>query len=326
MILFSNINDSHSKITIYFRYIGLVHLFAYQIYSGKLESYGFGGFDTHICFCTPQVDDVAVCWVRSGRNRVIFTVDLLRTKPDFSGLYKPALYNAPMLRPDYRQTGDLVLQNQNTLRKFVGILGISLPITMFLFLQIDSGFASVLPSISHYYYTRACGIFLISVSSLAVFLLIYKGEEPIDFYTSSIAGLFALCVLLFPTGNLSCELRGKFEIVSVTTLKKSAFREEFHYFSAAVFLASLAFMSFFLFTKSSLPPSKRPKAKVFRNRIYRICGVVMLLAMSVIFLGFLNIIPVDYYNEHCLTYWMEVVAVEAFGFSWMVKGNSFFTD
>ncbi|WP_460974130.1 hypothetical protein [Spirosoma migulaei] len=230
------------------------------------------------------------------------------------------------LQPNYSIVGDIVLKNQNTLRKLVGILGMILPALCYILLQIDSNFSPVLPSISHYYFTRSCGIFLICVSSLSIFLLIYKGQEPVDFYVSFLAGISAFCVLLFPTDNLLDLLNGKYSSVTVTILKTSDFRPKFHYFSAAIFLSCLAFMSFFLFTRSNLPPSKRPKAKIRRNRIYRVCAVIMVVALSIIFLGFLQVIPDKYYNDHCLTFWMEVLAVEAFGFSWMVKGNSFFTD
>ncbi|GAB3996529.1 DUF998 domain-containing protein [Spirosoma daeguense] len=234
--------------------------------------------------------------------------------------------NEGFLEPNYKTTGDIVLKRQDTLRQLVGILGITLPICLYLFLQIDSGFSSVLPSISHYYYTRACGIFIISVSALAIFLLIYKGEDTVDFYASVIAGFSALCVLLFPTDDLASLSGGKYVTVNVTDLKDSDFRKGFHYLSAAIFLLSLTYMALFLFTRSALPPSKRPKAKIIRNRIYRVCAATMLGALIVIFLGYLGFIPEDYYNTYCLTFWMEVLAVEAFGFAWMVKGKAFFTD
>jgi hypothetical protein len=228
-----------------------------------------------------------------------------------------------LFQPDYTMTGDILLKKQNTLRKLVGTLGMILPVSLVLFLQIDTRFDSVLPSISHYYYTRAYGVFVICVSLLAIFLLVYKGEGLMDYYLSSLAGFSALCVVLFPTGNLCGLEGGRFDNVTVTILTNSAFRSGFHYLSAAIFLGSLAMMSLCLFTRSDTPPSKRPKSKRIRNRIYRVCAGIMFLAMIVILLGNISdtVIDSSFYNKYSLTFWMEALAVEAFGVSWIVKGR-----
>ena len=107
------------------------------------------------------------------------------------------------LLPTYEKTGDIALKNQKTLRKLVGVLGILLPLLVYLFLQVTDNFNSALPSISHYYFTRAASIFEIIVSLLAVFLMIYKGEKFIDYILSTIAGLSALLMLIFPLRKVS---------------------------------------------------------------------------------------------------------------------------
>ncbi len=229
--------------------------------------------------------------------------------------------------PNYRNTGDIALKYQSTLRKLVGSLGILLPLLVYLFLQFTNGFDPILPSISHYYFTRAASLFEIIVSLLAVFLLVYKGEELVDYILSSIAGFSALLMLLFPTGNL----RGynhtiKYDSVAVTFFEQSPFRPKFHYICAALFLLSLAVMALFVFTKSSHRPSQRTPNKRNRNKVYRTCGVVMLAAMCVAFLGFLNIIPSTIYDGNNLTFWMETLSVEAFGVAWMVKGELILRD
>ena len=52
----------------------------------------------------------------------------------------------------------------------------------------------------------------------------------------------------------------------------------------------------------------------------------MIVAILIIFAGSLKIIPEDFYKEFHLTFWMEVVALESFGISWLIKGNTFFKD
>ena len=108
-----------------------------------------------------------------------------------------------MLHLDYRRDDDIWLTNTQTLRRLIGVLGIALPILLFAFLWITAEHASALESISHYYFTRANPIFIIVVSIMAIFLMVYKGREPIDFYMSFIAGVFAILLLLFPTDNIA---------------------------------------------------------------------------------------------------------------------------
>ncbi|MBD0297299.1 MAG: hypothetical protein ICV84_19230 [Flavisolibacter sp.] len=84
----------------------------------------------------------------------------------------------------FNKPEEIALTQQNTLRKVVGFLGIDSPV----FLLIDTGYGKPLPSISHYYFTRVGGIFMITVSLLAIFLLICKGRNKLNFA----AGIFCL--------------------------------------------------------------------------------------------------------------------------------------
>jgi succinate dehydrogenase hydrophobic anchor subunit len=226
------------------------------------------------------------------------------------------------LKLDYKAEKDNIwLTSQNALRKLIGILGICLPVLLFLVLWIDAAYASPLFSISHYYFTRASGVFVIIVSLLAIFLLIYKGKEPIDFYLSSAAGLFALCLLIFPTDNISNKCNDENYLYSLTILHESKFRPVFHYISAAIFLSCLAYMSLFIFTKSNKSPELRGRQKRRRNRIFRTCGTIMVLALLVILANPLGIISNDTFEKYHLMFWMETIAVESFGVSWLVKAE-----
>lgn len=227
---------------------------------------------------------------------------------------------------DYDDRNKIWLSNQKTLRKLVGILGMLLPVLLFGFLLVDTHHTSPLQSISHYYFTRANSVFVIVVSLLAIFLLIYKGEETVDFYISSLAGISALCLVLFPTSNISSVCCDATRAYSITLMKESEFRVALHYVSAGIFLSCLAYISAFLFTKSDKRVEERSQEKKFRNKIFRTCAVIMVLALLVMGAGFLKIIPAEVYESYQLTFWMESVAVESFGFSWIIKGESFFRD
>ena len=221
---------------------------------------------------------------------------------------------------------DILITHQAALRKLVGILGMSLPILLFISLFLFSGHHAPLDSISHYYYTRSGTLFIIVVSLLAIFLLVYKGKEPIDLYLSSVAGIFAICLLLFPTGNITDVCCDREKRYAVTVLAGSGLRVWVHYFSAALFLGCLAFMSLFLFTKSEKPGPLRTRGKIMRNRVYRTCGILMMIALAAIALNAAGILSDDIFNRYHLTFWMETLAIEGFGISWLVKGETIFRD
>lgn len=234
------------------------------------------------------------------------------------------------LNIEFNSKNELWLTNGYTLRKLIGVLGMALPLLLWLFLKVESGLTTPLESLSHYYYTRAGSIFTIIVSLLAIFLIVYKGPEPIDFYLSATAGIFAFCVLLFPTTNLAeacADINTSYAITFIPDTELTGIRVGFHYVSAGIFLLSLSFMSLFLFTRSPLPISRQKKSKRARNIIFIICGITMIAALLVIVIGhFFRIIPSEIYIKNRITFWMETIAVEAFGFSWLVKGEAILKD
>lgn len=224
-----------------------------------------------------------------------------------------------MLHLDYESEPDMVwLTKQETLRKLVGVLGVLLPPLLYLSVRFLTDYKDPLDSISHYYYTRYGSILVIVVSLLAIFLLIYKGRKPADFIFSSVAGFGALALLLLPTSNIS----GPAEHVAVTCLIDNASRINIHFASAGLFLLSLALMSIFLFPRADKTVTRM---KRIRNKFYIGLGVLMLLAMLVIVPG-IHFIPKQFYNEHHLTFWMETLAVEFFGVSWLIKGGVILRD
>lgn len=230
------------------------------------------------------------------------------------------------LKLDYSKDDNIWLTNSLTLRKIIGILGMAMPLLLFAFLYFDNGLLYPLESISHYYYTRVSGIFIIILSLLAVFLIIYKGKDPIDFYISLAAGIFAFLVVLFPTNNITnicCDPTKKY---AITLLPVSDFRMYLHYTAAGLFFICLSYMCFFLFTKSDKSPNQRGNQKIIRNRIYRVCGAILFLSVLLLFAGSLKIIPTVYFEKFPLTFWMETLAIESFGFAWIIKGETLFKD
>ena len=83
---------------------------------------------------------------------------------------------------------------------------------------------------------------------------------------------------------------------------------------------TLAYFAYRIFTLPPLPKEKQEPRKRLRNKIYRICGVtiVVCLILSPILDRVLS--AAVRAQLHPL-FWLESIAVWAFSFSWLVKGG-----
>jgi hypothetical protein len=194
-----------------------------------------------------------------------------------------------------------------TLRKVVGFLGIFLvPVVVLGSLVLDHP-PRIQVSVSAYYYTSMRNELEGIICGISLFLLAYHGYTRQDSIVSKLAGFFALGIAFLPT--VDTDVKG--DIVSIL-----------HYVTAGIFFALLSYMSIFLFTKSA---GHKTKQKRQRNRVYRVCGIIM--AISVI--G----IPIDGLpgiHEKLLflkpTLILETLALVSFGISWLTKGEIILKD
>lgn len=187
------------------------------------------------------------------------------------------------------------------MRIMIGILGMLLP---WLVTLINLGIPQ---SISITYYSLFCvGVFMVVLGSAGILLINYKGYEKVDDITATIAGVFGIMICLFPMSNNNIPT-GIFHL-------DGNISGVFHNISAIGFFGTLAFMSFFLFTKTKGDMTKQKKIK---NIIYKVCGVGMIASFS---LMLLNLIPG--FNLYCLTWLVETIALFFFGVSWIVKSDA----
>lgn len=191
------------------------------------------------------------------------------------------------------------------MRIMIGVLGMILP---WLVALITLSWPQ---SISITYYSIfAVGTFMVVLGSAGILLINYKGYEKIDDITATIAGIFGILICLFPMTYLP-DPQMKTGILHLP----SNISNIFHCISAAGFFGTLAFMSFFLFTKTDGVLTHKKKIK---NIIYRVCGIGM-VASFLLFL--LNYIP--NFAPYNLTWIIEAIALFFFGTSWIVKSNAF---
>ncbi len=195
-----------------------------------------------------------------------------------------------------------------TLRKSVGIIGISLPFVLVFGKWLFES-PGIQYSISAYYYTGMRNIFVGSLCAIGVFLFSYRGYKS-DGPTGILASIFSIGVALFPAapeGSASAGVIGTLHLL----------------FAASMFL-TLAYFSLVLFTKTD--PTKTPTPrKLQRNSVYRVCGFVILGCVLIMFLG--GWLPKNHSIDALHpTFWLESIAIVAFGVSWLVKGEAILGD
>ena len=202
--------------------------------------------------------------------------------------------------------GERVLVSYLTLRRVVGILGVLLPVLLALGCLVFGSCAELRNSISDYYGTEMRDVFVGILFAIGWFLFSYRGYDRKDDIAGTLACLFALGVALFPATSESKAIRTA------------------HFLSAAALFLVLSCFSLYLFrkTKPGVPPTPQ---KVWRNRIYMACGVIMLacIASVAVYLRFLQDTSVAAIKP---VFWLESLALWAFGWSWFVKGETLLRD
>ena len=194
-----------------------------------------------------------------------------------------------------------------TLRKLVGLLGISLVPVLVLGSFVFDHTNHIQISVSAYYHTNMRNALVGIVCGISLFLLSYNGYTWQDALASKLAGVFALGIAFLPTSMGD----DKSDIIS-----------KLHYITSGVFFVILSYMSIFLFTKSAgnMTPEKKK-----RNRVYRICGVIMLVSVIGIPVDGIPAIH-DRIKSIKPTLILEFLALTSFGVSWLTKGEFILED
>lgn len=234
-------------------------------------------------------------------------------------------------------------------RVAIGVIGVLIPVTLLLgFMWLEGG---TLPaSISDYYYTHTMSAaFVALILALGLSLVLYQYKTA-DTWVSTAAGLFVICVALFPTlpTPQTASWQGNVNLV--------------HHTCAGLFIACLAFMTLFLFTRSTHTKTRivaplgqtranlaslarrfgwapiarllQPDAarypldatvtpqKRWRNQIYDLCGLVIVVCLALLIALDLFKVAVPFPIQPEV-FWLETGAVWAFGLAWLVKGELF---
>ena len=202
--------------------------------------------------------------------------------------------------------------SQRTHRIAIGVLGLLLPLLVWLFagrrptVGLDRPWER-LDSISAYFYTGGAGVFTGVLIALSLFLTTYPGYKGFiwDRVVGVTGGIAAAVVALVPTRPPK-----PLPIPAWWTNTLGVI----HYVSAVVLFTSFILFSLWLFRKSSVPKgAKRPFEKVLRDQVCLVCGLVMVGA--VLWAGRAGFTDGPIFVP-------EAIAVEAFAISWLTKATS----
>ena len=207
------------------------------------------------------------------------------------------------------EQSDPRLRSYLALRKAIGVLGISLPVILPLGVFLVGSDDAWQPTISDYVDTVMGDVFVGILFAIGVFLYFYVGYDrepdqppylPSDRLASNLGGLFALGVALFPTTSAVGFVQGV------------------HTVSAVLLFVTLAYFALWQFTKTG--DEEPTPEKLMRNRIYRICGITILVCIALIGIhGWL--LRDTGLNDLNPVFWLEAIAMWAFGIAWFVKGE-----
>ena len=196
-----------------------------------------------------------------------------------------------------------------SLRRAVGLIGIALPFVLARgrILIDDAGLRG---SMSSYYYSSMGDVFVGSMCAIGVFLMAYRGYERRDDFAGNLACFFALGVALLPT-TPEAGATARQQLVGA-----------FHLFFAAGLLLTLAYFSLALFRLSNPHPTPQ---KLQRNKVYTVCGYTILACVAAC--AAVKLLPGNaLLLKFSPVFWLEAVAVVAFGVSWLTKGEAILAD
>jgi uncharacterized membrane protein HdeD (DUF308 family) len=193
------------------------------------------------------------------------------------------------------------------LRKAVGWVALGLPFALVIPWAV---LGNPLPtSISAYYYTGMRNLFVGSLCAIGMFNMCCRGYDWQDVAAGVFSAMCAIGVAFFPTSPTEGATPHQRHIGNA------------HFIFAALLFLTLAYFCFFLFTNTA-EKGKETRKKLHRNRVYRICGGVILASIALIVLFKLTDHPYLVGGLGAM-FCFETTALLAFGVAWLVKGETF---
>jgi len=208
------------------------------------------------------------------------------------------------------------------LRRCIGFLGISLPSILVAGAFFYGNCEAIQSSISDYYHTQMRNILVGVLCAISLFMFTYTGNDYRDRIAGNLASIFALGIAFFPTyvdlESGSC---------ATNCIDYEPWISTMHFTFAALFFIVLIYISLVLFTQSNFEKHERPEQKRKRDALFRISGYVMIacIVLIALYAAFLKK-KFPMLKRFDPIFWLETIALFAFGISWLTKGQFLFED
>lgn len=204
-----------------------------------------------------------------------------------------------------------------TLRQSIGFLGLIMPFSVRLGAWIFEGIHTT-GSISAYYYTGMRDVFVSTLVLVGALLACYRTPAKLDTLVGLCVGLAAIGISLFPMDPVYAEeIITKYPDIITGKCYLNRGLLGYHFIFVGTFFLSAIYLVYVRFPAFT-PPNPTPE-KLLRNRIYQICGLVMLASLIAIAL-------LTFFAKGSSIFWPETVGVVTFAFAWLVKGQRFWAD
>lgn len=213
-----------------------------------------------------------------------------------------------------------------SVRRALGLAGLMLPILLYVEARLVPG-EGMQPSISGFYHTAMGDVLVGILVAIGLFLIAYVGHKPklgdklSDWWVSSIAGIGAIGVALFPVPPTACAVFEPPTVVQGIVVHWCQGWGVVHFLSAIAFFVCMALFCLCLFPKNG-----KGEVRYFDeagNTTYFICGVVLLIAIAGLLVFFLirNTALGKTLADGNFVFWFETLGVLAFAIAWLTKGN-----
>jgi len=135
---------------------------------------------------------------------------------------------------------------------------------------------------------------------------------------TNIAGLAAVGIGLFPMDPTYHHIISeKFPAIKNPECYQNHGPLGYHIYMVSTFFIIISYLAIFRFTKPSQPVITKQKKS--RNKIYVVCGIVMLLSLG-------SIVVLKVSSKDSSIFWPETIAIIAFGIAWLTKGQAILKD
>jgi len=200
-------------------------------------------------------------------------------------------------------------------RQALGVLGLSLPVTLLVAGMLAQG--RLEPSISDFFYTTQRDIFVGTLTAIGIFLIVYRGhrrkpgERVSDDWVSTLAGLAAICVAFLPNEHPDRHVATLAQVFAPLGWVAIG-----HYVAATIFQGALAYLTFFKFARTH---------SAWRARVYRGLGVAIVLSMvATMTASYFKVLgdagQQAFVLDNRVVFWTEAFGVWAFSLAWLLKG------